>query len=240
MLDRFSDRTLEIATVVVVILIALVILCYAAIFINPQVVFNPFPPDTVVPTQLAQVPLAPTWTPTPTSTPTNTSTPTPTYTPSVTPSTTPTPTDTSTPTPLPPTETPTPLPPTATRPPKPRPPTATPTPYPYYYLPNPPDTARAANCDLTMIEGWVYGVNGMGEAGVMVRVGNGQGWHVDLTTDANGYYVYHFGQGAIGGKFFARVFKGGQPRSDQFWWQTSSDCHAPRSVQYVRISWEHR
>ena len=36
MFDRFDDRTLEIATVIVVVVIALVILCYLAIYINPK------------------------------------------------------------------------------------------------------------------------------------------------------------------------------------------------------------
>ncbi len=46
MFDRFDDRTLEITTVIVVVIIALVILCYLAIYINPQVFFNPFKPPT--------------------------------------------------------------------------------------------------------------------------------------------------------------------------------------------------
>ena len=74
MFDRFDDRTLEIATVVVVVIIALVILCYLAIYINPQVFFNPFKPPSPTPEQVAQATtiVGPTWTPTPTSTATNT------------------------------------------------------------------------------------------------------------------------------------------------------------------------
>jgi hypothetical protein len=236
MLDRFSDRTLEIATVVVVILIALVILCYAAIFINPQVVFNPFPPDTAVPTLLAQAPLAPTWTPTPTSTPTSTASPTPTWTPSMTPSSTPTPIDTSTPTP---TNTATPTPtntPAPTKRPKPRPPTATPTPFPYSYIlaQGGPDCAR------TWVWGYVVAANGLPEANVQMRVGNDQGWRADTWTDGNGKYAFEFAGEPIAGKFFVRVFKGGHARSDYFWFASGGGCDGPYSKQQFRIDWQHR
>jgi hypothetical protein len=233
MLDRFSDRTLEIATVIVVILIALVILCYATIFINPQVIFNPFPPDTVVPTLVAQATLAPTWTPTPTATPTNTSTPTPTWTPTPLPSSTPTPTDTSTPTPLPPTNTPVP---TATKRPPPPKPTATPTPFPYYY-----SIAEAGpDCGRTWVWGYVVGANGLAEADVQMRVGNDQGWRADTWTDGNGRYEFAFANEPIAGKFFVRVFKGGVPRSDQFWFLSGGGCDGPYSKQQFRIDWQHR
>jgi hypothetical protein len=83
--DRFDDRTLEIATVVVVILIALVLLCYLSIFINPQVFFNPFKPATPIAGVTVTSALEPTWTPTPSATATNTATPTATWTPTATP-----------------------------------------------------------------------------------------------------------------------------------------------------------
>jgi hypothetical protein len=237
MLDRFDDRTLEIVTVIVVILIALVILCYLAIFINPQVVFNPFKPPTSTPIAQVTSIVGPTWTPTHTSTPTNTSTPTPTWTPTATPSNTPTPTSTSTPTPVPPTETPLP---TATRRPPPPRPTSTPTPFPYYYLANPPDTGKGPDCTRTWVEGWVISEAGLPEPNVQMRVGNDQGWRADVWTDVNGYYAFQFASGPQAGKFFVRVFKGGQPRSMQFWWETSAGCGSPFSVQHVRVTWRHR
>jgi hypothetical protein len=236
MLDRFDDRTLEIATVIVVILIALVILCYVAILINPQVVFNPFKPST--PTAIVEATpfVGPTWTPEPTATPTSTFTPTPTWTPTPTPSNTPTPTDTSTPTP---TDTPVPTetaPPTATKRPPPPKPTATPTPFPYYYslAQGGPDCAR------TWVWGYVVGANGLGEAGVQMRVGNDQGWRADTYTDANGRYEFDFASSPIVGTFFVRVFKGDQPRSDQFWFQSGGGCTGPYSKQQFRIDWQRR
>lgn len=233
MLDRFSDRTLEIATVVVVILIALVLLCYLAIFINPQVIFNPFkPPTPTVVVELTKA-LEPTWTPTPTFTPTRTSTPTPTWTPTPTPSSTPTPTDTATPTPLPPTDTPLP---TATKRPPPPQPTATPTPFPYDYF----VAEGGPDCQRTWVWGYVVGADGLAEAGVQMRVGNDQGWHGDVWTDANGRYEATFAWEPKAGKWFVRVFKGGQPRSMQFWFASSAGCDGPYSKQQFHIDWQHR
>jgi hypothetical protein len=233
MLDRFDDRTLEIATVIVVILIALVILCYLAIFINPQVVFNPFKPPTLTPTPQTTPLVEATWTPTPTNTPTNTSTPTPTWTPTPTPSNTPIPTSTSTPTPLPPTATPLP---TATRRPPPPKPTATPTPFPYYYT----VAEGGPDCARTWVWGYVVGADGLGEGGVQMRVGNDQGWRADIWTDANGRYEATFASQPVVGKWFVRVFKGGQPRSMQFWFASGGGCDGPYSKQQFRIDWRHR
>ncbi len=233
MLDRFDDRTLEIVTVIVVVVIALVILCYLAIYLNPQVIFNPFRPAT--PTVLVEGGPAfeATWTPTPTPTATDTATPTSTW--------TPTPTATNTPTPLPPTATHTPTatatntpkPPAPKAPPK---PTATPTPWPYDY-----DSAGGrANCALTGVYGWVLATSGLPEADVQMRVGNNQGWLADTWTDVNGFYRYDFALEPKAGKWFVRVFKGGQARSMQFWWETSGGCDGPYSLQEVEITWRHR
>lgn len=233
MLDRFDDRTLEIATVVIVLMIALVILCYAIIFISPTVFFNPFPPPTEIvmatPTSFVEA----TWTATTTATATDTSTPTSTW--------TPTPTATDTPTPLPPTATDTPTAtPTATRKPTKRPPppkpTATPTPWPYYY-----DSAGGRpNCELTGIYGYVLGANGLPEANVQMRVGNNEGWRADSWTDVNGFYRFDFANEPKAGKWFVRVFKDGQAQSMQFWWETSGGCDSPYSLQEVEIIWKHR
>ena len=49
MLDRLDDRVVELLTILIVIVILLTCLCYATIFFNPSVVFNPFPPATSTP-----------------------------------------------------------------------------------------------------------------------------------------------------------------------------------------------
>ena len=233
MLDRFDDRTLEITTVIVVVLIALVILCYLAIYINPQFIFNPFKPHTPTPVAVVTEVFGPTWTPT--ATPTATSTPT------TTPTWTPTATATDTPTPLPPTATNTPTP-TATntpaptkRPPPPRP-TSTPTPWPYDYE----SAGGRGDCGRTWVHGYVLGANGLPESGVQMRVGNQEGWRGDIWTDVNGYYEATFAWEVRAGKWFVRVFKGGQARSMQFWWETSPGCDGPYSLQEVEITWRHR
>ena len=228
MLNRFSDRTLEIATVVVVVLTALALLCYLAIFINPQVPFNPFKPAT--PTLVAKATALPTWTPSPTPTSTNTATPTPTWTPTPTPTNTPLPTATDTPLPTA-TNTPTRRP----APPPPRP-TATPTPWPYYYS----LSAGRGSCDFTGVYGYVVGANNLPEANVQMRAGNDQGWTTDTVTDVNGFYWIQFWGGAKAGKWFVRVFKGDQARSFQYWFETSGGCDSPYSLQEVHIDWKHR
>jgi outer membrane biosynthesis protein TonB len=171
MLDRFDDRTLEIATVVVVVLIALVILCYLSIFINPQVVFNPFKPVVPTPTKQAEAVVEPTWTPSPEPTSTITPTPTSTWTPTPTRTPSPIPTSTATETPVP-TDTPQP-----TTKPKPKPPNTVPppTPYPYSYT----ISEAGPDCEQTWVWGYVVGADGLGEANVQMRVGNDQGWRGD-------------------------------------------------------------
>jgi len=236
MFDRFDDRTLEIATVIVVVIIALVILCYLAIYINPWVFFNPFkPPLPVAEVTGTPLPDVATWTPSPTSTSTPTPTATATWTPTATPTSTPTDTPTLTPTATP---TNTPVPPTATPWPTRRPPTRTPvppTPMPYYYE----YAGGRPNCERTMVWGYVVDSGGLAEANVQMRVGNDQGWRADTWTDENGRYAFEFGGGAMAGMWFVRVFKGGQPRSEQFWWKTNSGCEGPYSLQEVRIDWKH-
>jgi hypothetical protein len=234
MLDRFDDRTLEIATVIVVVVIALIILCYLSIFFNPNIFFNPFPPDTATPVAVVTRPLAvDTWTPTPTPTQTNTPTSTSTW--------TPTPTPTSTATPLPPTatDTPTATPtntPKPTKKPAPPKPTPTPTPWPYDYT-----IAEAGpDCGKTWVWGYVVGADGLGEAGVQVRVGNLDGTRWDVWTDVNGYYEAIYAWEPQAGQRFVRVFKGGQPRSMQFWFKTSAGCEGLYSLQQFHIDWRHR
>lgn len=233
MLNRFSDRTLEIATTVAVVITALVLLCYGSIFVAPQVPWNPFKPPTDTPAPATAIAQEPTWTPSPTPTATSTGTPTPTWTPTATPTWTPTPTPTWTPTPTPTlTSTPKPPPP----PPKPKPPTATPTPWPYEYS----GAGARGNCTFTGVYGYVLDAGGLPEGGVLMRAGNNQGWKTDATTDANGFYVIKFWDGPKEGMWFVRVFKGGEPRSEQFWWRTSGACDGPYSLQEVQIDWRHR
>jgi hypothetical protein len=229
MLDRFSDRTLEVATVIVVVVIALVILCYLAIYINPWVFFNPAKPPTPVAAVSATAVFQATWTPTATSTSTNTPTQTPTWTPTLTAS----PTNT----PLPPTATP-----TATNTPKPpaptsRPrPTATPTPWPYNYT----SAGARGDCTRTWVHGYVLQANGLAEPNVQLKVGNNQGWSGDIYSNANGYYEATFEWKVVAGRWWVQVFKGGQARSMQFWWETSAGCNGPYSLQEVEIIWRHR
>jgi hypothetical protein len=231
MLDRFDDRTLEIATVIVVVVIALIILCYLAIFINPWVFFNPLKPAK--PTSVAEATSllsAPTWTPTPSPPATNTSTPTATWTP------TPTPTSTSTPLPPTATDTPTPLPTNTRKPPAPPRPTAVPTPFPYEYA----LSEAGPDCARTWVWGYVVGADGLPESGAQVRVGDNQGWKADVWTNVDGYYEAVFAWQAKAGMWFVRVFKGGEPRSMQYWFKSSAGCDGPYSLQQFHIDWRHR
>jgi len=88
--------------------------------------------------------------------------------------------------------------------------------------------------------GYVLGANGLPEANVQMRVGNNQGWVADISTDANGRYERVFDWKPVAGRWFVRVFKGGEPRSMQFWWETSGGCDGPYSLQEVQIDWRHR
>jgi hypothetical protein len=238
MFDRFDDRTLEVATVIVVVVIALVILCYLAIYINPWIIFNPFPPDTPTPVAVITATTGPTWTPTATPTTTATPTATGTWTPTPTPTNTATPTPTWTPTATA-TNTPTPIPPT--KKPVPPKPTRTPTPMPYY--PFGPTASGPAggrpDCAATWVDGYVLGANGLPEPSVQMRVGNDDGWFADTTTDVNGYYVYKFWDGPLADKLYVQVFKGGVARSMQYWWETSAGCDSPYAIQYIRVDWRH-
>lgn len=75
-------------TIIVLLVTACVVLAFLSLFLNPNILFNPFPPPTL-PT-VAELPtltptargvLPPTWTPGPTKEPTLTPTPRPTFTP---------------------------------------------------------------------------------------------------------------------------------------------------------------
>jgi len=174
MLNQVDDRALEIITILVVMMTIFVCICYAAIFRNPYVTFNPFKPPTATPWGMAKGPaptFPPTWTPTvtgiPTDTPTATNTPTVTNTPTPTATSTPTPTNTPTVTPTsPPT-----LPPTATPPP-------TSTPGPRYTLDPAKPPEDITYCAYTEIRVNVTDPDGLPKPGVGVRI-----WSVDLNFD---------------------------------------------------------
>ena len=126
----------QIPTLIVVGIILIVCMCYALIFVNPQVTLNPFKPILPSPTVLALV-LPPTWTLTPTDTPTPTFTVTPTFTPTSTPTATDTPTNTTVP--------------TVTRTRTPRPPTIAPSPFSYRTV-----LKECSHSGGTFIEGTVF------------------------------------------------------------------------------------
>ena len=195
MLSRIGPRAALLATVMLLVLTVMTCLCYLAIYINPQMPLNPFPPPRQVaqasPTSVAPEPSAPsvptfppTWTPTATATATDT--PLPTDTPTVTP----TPTHTATPT----------FAPTATRTPRPPapPPTATPThtpvpsptPWPYqqqgytYTLPN---DKNAAGCNWLGVGGQVFDAQGVPFPGVTVRCWSG-GFEGTSVSGSHGEY----------------------------------------------------
>jgi hypothetical protein len=104
-----SNPLLGVLTAAILILTIVVSCCYLAVFVNPQVTFNPFKPPTAlvlvtptrpVPTNTLLPTFPPTWTPT--ASPTHTATPTITPTPTNTPLPTNTPRATNTPKPPPP------------------------------------------------------------------------------------------------------------------------------------------
>lgn len=185
-----DNRLTTVLLAMVLGLTVLSILCYATIFIQPNIPFNPLSPQRA--TEAAQARLAslptpgpgvtatldqsypPTWTPTSTNTPGPTKTPTDTR--------TPTPTKTATPTRTPtPTHTSTPLPPTL-------PPTATPTPTPFPFIVS--SHSGKNNCADTGLEGIVNGSDGLPVAGVQIQYGEigVSGSRFIATTDNNGRY----------------------------------------------------
>lgn len=202
-MDRY-DEGFQIATLVVIVVAALVFMCYALIFINPQVALNPLKPALPTPTKLVAG-LGPLWTPTATSTPIPTSTPT--STPTVT--NTPLPTDAPTSTPIRTA--------TATR----RPPTRVPAPPVSQYVYG-VTNKTCAHSGGTYIEGWVRDRAGNELSGVRVAMGSGPGSGsiYYLTTGSqgrsSGYYVFVINpSGAKPGNYFIWIADGsGKPISD--------------------------
>jgi hypothetical protein len=246
-----SERTASVLMIIVIGLTMLTCLCYAAIFVQPEILFNPYPPSDATaraemtltilnPPQVFSPPTTTsvpffeeTWTPTVTATSTDTATPTETRTPtpSSTPTETRTPFPTKTSTPLP-TSTPTlPPPPTSTQPP------------PLY---SPSNIRTEANCDVVRILGRVLDVQGLPVAGVTMQVGEvGVAGSVFNTapTDANGRYVFDFGAPDDNSHtWFVVPLQGGQRAVDPFSFTTDhgDTCENSSSVQIVSVDWRRR
>ncbi len=176
-----AEESFQVATLVVVVLIALVCMGFLLIFVNPQVALNPLKPPLPTATLLLLSALPPTWTPTPTDTPTLTPSPTPTDTPTLTPTSTNTPTNTPT---LTPTRRPTPRPPA--------PPAPTASPWVYFVVPDARGSCQHSGG--TFIEGYVTNPNGE-EAGTLVNLGTapGSGIVQTITTGSDrspGYFTF--------------------------------------------------
>lgn len=245
-----SERVATALLAVVIGLTSLTCLCYLAIFLVPEVPFNPYPPSHATawaatanpvivtgPTEPASAPptsiFGPTWTPTITPIPTDTPTPTETRTP------TPTATNTPTSTPFPtrtPTNTATP---TVTN--TPLPPTATPLP-PYRIL----SQRGEPNCEVLRVTGIVYGPDGLPLSGVTMQVGelNVPGSRFNTApTDANGRYIWDFGGPTDREQvWFVVPLENGQPAVEQFTFQTdpARACDFDNAVQIMNLDWQRR
>jgi hypothetical protein len=237
MLARLPDRMLEILIIVVLIMTALVVLCYATIFINPYVPLNPFKPRVkpavVGPAVVEATPTLeilgpptypPTWTPTPTDTPTNT--PTMTTTPTPTPTETPLPTSTPTLTPTSP-------------PPTPIPPTSTPTPFPWHWV----NAYKYGDCRFTRITGWMLDEYDRPTKDIQVEFGNEetgwkyvwQSWHSE---PFYGRYKWQFCEGSCAGIWYVRVLENGLPASEKFVFATTGNCEGDYAANVVEVNWK--
>lgn len=237
-MERLDGRLATTLSAMIFGMTILSCICYATIFVQPDVPFNPLSPARATriaaAAAVAVVQLGPTatldqsypatWTPTPTKTPgptktaTDTRTPTPTRT--STPTRTPTATDTSTP--VPPT-----LPP---------PPTATPTPFSFVVSSH----SSERNCADIGLKGVVNGTDGLPLAGVEVQYGEvGVGGSRFTTrTDANGRYSALLLPGANRSaavrshNWYAYILDSGQQASDEF--RFTSDPIFAQNPPYCR------
>lgn len=244
-LDRMSDRSLEVLTIIFILLTVFTALIYAAIGFNPYIPLNPFPPpqvptvaslaetrwgtSTVAPQETRGFP--PTWTPTATRTATMTKTPTPTR------------TATSTAT-VTPTETP--IPPTPTQAPHTRVPT---TPAPRRPAPSPTPTPLPAfeyvqllvgpNCYWFGFHGIIWGANGLPLSGVQVKVWNETGWAaLSAPSDANGIYQVPISGDLATGRWWLQVWANGAPASEQLGVDMGGGCQY--GIQEVKMDWRRR
>lgn len=223
---NLDDRLTIVLLSMVMGMMVLSVICYATIFLQPNVPFNPLSPSratarsaTVIanaPTPTSTPldtpePYPPTWTPTHTNTPGPTKTPTDTRTPTPTKTNTPTRTNT-------PTSTNTPVPPTF-----PPPPTNTPTPFPFIVSSH----SGRTNCADSGLEGVVNGTNGLPLAGVTIEYGElgVAGSRFRTSTDGNGRYTALLVRGTDRGAYnshnwFAYVTVSGQQASERFTFTT--------------------
>ena len=188
-MDRLDNRSTTVLLSMVLGMTILSCLCYATIFAQPNIPFNPLSPEratitasqnpTVTGPVVASAPTLDqsypaTWTTTPTNTPGPTKTPTDTRTPTPTKTSTPTqtPTSTRTFTPVPPTSTPR--------------PTATPTPFPFSVSSH----SSENNCADIGLKGVVDGSDGLPKSGVQIQYGEVgvAGSRFTTTTDNSGRY----------------------------------------------------
>lgn len=207
-----SESGFQLPTLIVVILIALVCMCYLLIFVNPQVALNPFKPPTGVPTSVGRI-LPPTWTPTATRTPS----PTPTSTLTPTPTMTPSPTSPATATRRLPTRTPRPT----------SPPATAPSPYTYY-----PVFQSCKHSGSTFIEGTVYRNSaGEPESGVRVALSSGPG-----PGTAEVFYVTSGTQGKSAG-YYVHILNATGPRPGTFYvWVADSNGNALSDPNLGRVT----
>jgi hypothetical protein len=225
------------------LLTVLVLACYVAIFINPQLPINPFPPyvwvaaapqveegraATAVPTFTPPSTFPPTWTPTLTPIPTLTSTPRPTS------------------TPVPPTPTPTPIPPT------PRPPQFT----------LRQDPIFVSQILYPSASGWWTGVAGevsdlegkaVTDVTIRIRDNKGRSWETVPGSAAN--YAQAYGTTYGGGGSYAwweqhlegscqqqitvrvQLLVGGQARSSEVTVKTSGGCERNLVLVHFVKNW---
>jgi len=243
-LDQITDEMLTIAIVVMGSLTAIVVFTYAAIFIDPQIAINPFPPPRLTPTvQQATVAATfpPTWTPAPTTTSTPTTSPTPTRT--VPPYSTLAPLPMSTPvSPVArvspsPTQVQPPSAPTFPPVPPPPPPAPTATPVPLYVR---QQMLGGADCNWVGVYGFVHNASGQAMSGVTVRVHNDFGYTRDVTTGGDGRWEVfldnHPRDDLATGLWHAAVIEGGQNASDEVAFALSTNC--TNGIQRVQIDWQ--
>lgn len=250
-----SERGATVLLTLVLGLTALVIVCYAAIFIQPNLPINPFSPAQATrraelsqppavgvqpPTSTPDQSYPPTWTPTATSTPEPTRTPTETRTPTAT---------------KPPTSTPTLIP---SRTPTPRP---TNTPLPATNTPLPPPFSVAShsgepNCSIVGVKGVVSDAQGLPMSGVQLQVGEVgvAGSLFTVTTDANGRYAFNFlGTTKKQHTWFVVPLENGQPGADRFQWVSDPNldddddddeggglCNNADAIMVKTVNWRRR
>jgi hypothetical protein len=228
MLDQLDERVLRLVTIVLVVVTVTICLCYTALFLNPHLPFNPFPPEKeAMVTEEATaaqaeevIPTFPsTWTPTetPTATPTKTSTPTPTTTSTSTPTRTPVPSVTPTPTVTP------------------IPPPPPPTPEPLYAL---GQMLAGPRCDDTRVFGVIYTVDGLPLSGIEIRVWGEDGTAPPgATSNFDGEYQISIDTKPRDGLWWMQVFEWGQPSSDKIGFKTSQAGCKKTGKQLFKIDW---